>query len=136
MTDKMDKNIEASNEFTSLADATASELAEAVADVLDSKKGRNIKILPIRDRNDIADYFVIADGTSNTHIKTLADEVEYRIGERGVKPLSYEGRGNNSWILIDYGFVVVHVFSREARDFYDLDRLYREKSKDTDIKLD
>ena len=83
----------------------------------------------IADQTDIADFFVIASGTSNTHIKTLADEVEYQLTERGVKPMSYEGKGNGSWILLDFGSVVVHVFSREARDFYNLDKLYREKTK-------
>ena len=113
----------------SLASAEPIEIAEAASEALDDKKGREIKIIPVFEKTDIADYFVIASGTSNTHIKTLADEVEYQLTERGVKPLSYEGRGNGSWILLDFGCVVVHVFSREAREFYNLDKLYKEKSK-------
>ncbi len=113
--------------ITSLADATPKELADAISEVLDGKKGRDIKVLYVADKTDISDYFVLANGTSNTHIRTLADEVEYEIGERGVAPLSYEGRGNGTWVLLDYGRVVVHVFSREAREFYNLDKLYKEK---------
>lgn len=123
----MDENIV----NTPLTDAEAIEVAEAIAEVLDSKKGKDIKILPVREKIDVADYFVLASGTSNTHIKTLADEVEYQMETRGLKPLSYEGRGNNSWILLDYGFVVLHVFSREAREFYNLDKLFRAKTVDT-----
>lgn len=122
-----EKNV---TEQISLEGASPEVLAEKIAEILDSKKGKNIKVLPITDRTDIADYFVIASGTSNTHIRTLADEVEYQMNLAGVSPMSYEGRGNNSWILIDYGCVVVHVFSREAREFYNLDKLYREKSGD------
>ncbi|MEE0970035.1 MAG: ribosome silencing factor [Clostridia bacterium] len=114
-------------EFTSLADASPKELAEEIAKVLDDKKGKDIKVIYVADKTDISDYFVLANGTSNTHIRTLADEVEYVIGEREVKPLSYEGRGNGTWVLLDYGRVVVHVFSREAREFYNLDKLYKEK---------
>ncbi len=118
------------NEQVSLENASPEAIAEKIAEILDAKKGKDIKVLPITDRTDIADYFVIASGTSNTHIRTLADEVEYQMNLAGVSPMSYEGRGNNSWILIDYGCVVVHVFSREAREFYNLDKLYREKSGD------
>ena len=118
------------NEQVSLENASPEAIAEKIAEILDAKKGKDIKVLPITDRTDITDYFVIASGTSNTHIRTLADEVEYQMNLAGVSPMSYEGRGNNSWILIDYGCVVVHVFSREAREFYNLDKLYREKSGD------
>lgn len=118
------------NEQVSLENASPEAIAEKIAEILDAKKGKDIKVLKITDRTDIADYFVIASGTSNTHIRTLADEVEYQMNLSGVSPMSYEGRGNNSWILIDYGCVVVHVFSREAREFYNLDKLYREKSGD------
>lgn len=122
--------MEENKTLPTLENASAKEFADAVAAVLDDKKGRDITILKVADKTDIADYFVIANGTSSTHVKTLADEVEYQIGLRNVKPISYEGKGNNSWILIDYGYVVVHVFSREAREFYNLDKLYREKSKE------
>ncbi len=74
----------------------------------------------------LADYFVIATGTSTTHVKSLADEVEFKLKESGCEPAHTEGYRSNSWILLDYLGVVVHVFTPEARTFYDLDRLWRD----------
>ncbi|MDD7292547.1 MAG: ribosome silencing factor, partial [Clostridiaceae bacterium] len=73
----------------------------------------------------LCDYFVIATGTGSTHVKALADELEFQLGEKGIKPHHVEGYRSNSWILLDYGEVVVHVFTRESRAFYDLDRLWQ-----------
>jgi ribosome-associated protein len=102
----------------------AKELAEAIAEVLDSKKGRDIKVLHVEDKTVIAEYFVLCTGNSSTQIKALAGEVEYRLGLRGAEPYSVEGRDNNSWVLVDYSNVIVHIFSRESREFYSLDKLY------------
>lgn len=110
-----------------LRDAEPKVIAEKAAEILENKKGKDIKILYVADTTDISDYFVLVNGNSNTHIKTLADEVEYQLGLCSVPMLNYEGRGNGTWVLLDYGRVVVHVFSREAREFYNLDKLYREK---------
>ncbi len=99
-------------------------LAEAVAIVLDEKKGHELKTLFVEDKTILADYFVLCTGNSNTQVKALADEVEYKIGLRGVKPLHIEGRDNGSWVLIDFGSVIVHIFDRAARDFYNLDKLW------------
>ncbi len=99
-------------------------LAEAIAFVLDEKKGHELKTLFVEDKTVLADYFVLCTGNSNTQVKALADEVEYKIGLRGVKPLHIEGRDNGSWVLIDFGSVIVHVFDRAARDFYNLDKLW------------
>ncbi len=104
----------------------AKELAEAIAEVLDSKKGRDIKVLHVEDKTVIAEYFVLCTGNSSTQIKALAGEVEYRLGLRGVDAYSVEGRDNNAWLLLDYSNVIVHVFSREAREFYNLDKLYED----------
>ena len=108
----------------SLENASAKELAEAIAEVLDSKKGRDIKVLHVEDKTVIAEYFVLCTGNSSTQIKALAGETEYRIGLRGVTPYGVEGRDNNSWLILDYSNVIVHVFSRESREFYNLDKLY------------
>jgi len=108
----------------SLVGATPRELAEAAAEVLDSKKGRDIKVICVEGKTEIADYFVLCTGNSSTQIKALSGEVEYRIGQRGVEPDRVEGRDNNSWLLVDYGNVIVHIFSRESREFYNLDKLY------------
>lgn len=111
-------------ELPTLRGAAPVELAEAIAEVLDSKKGRDIKVLCVDGKTEIADYFVLCTGNSSTQIKALCGEVEYRIGLRGVDPDNVEGRDNNSWLILDYGNVIVHVFSRESREFYNLDKLY------------
>ena len=111
---------------TPLSGDNSRELAEAIADVLDSKKGRDIKVLHVEDKTVIAEYFVLCTGNSSTQIKGLAGEVEFRIGERGVTPYGVEGRDNNSWLILDYSNVIVHIFSRESREFYNLDKLYAE----------
>lgn len=105
---------------------TSLETAKLAAKAIDSKKGLDIKIIKIDDISSIADYFVIATGTSNTHVKTLADEVEYQLSEAGISVSGVEGQRNDTWILLDYIDVVVHVFSEEARDYYDLERLWED----------
>ena len=111
-------------QLPSLAGATPEELAHAIFDVLDAKKAQNIKVLRVNDQTVITDYFVICTGNSSTQVKSLAGEVEYKLGLRGVNPLHFEGRDNNGWIVVDYGTVLVHIFSRENRDFYQLEKLY------------
>ena len=104
----------------------AKALAEFIAEVLDSKKGRDIKVLHVEDKTVIAEYFVLCTGNSSTQVKALAGEVEYRTEQRELLPYSVEGRDNNSWILLDYSNVIVHIFSREAREFYNLEKLYED----------
>lgn len=105
---------------------TSLETAKMAVKVLDSKKGLNIKLIKIQDVSSIADYFVIATGTSSTHVKALADEVEEQLDEAGISVSHIEGYRSNSWILLDYVDVVVHVFSDEARQYYDLERLWQD----------
>ncbi len=100
------------------------QLATAIAKVLDRKKASDVKVLKVRDLTVLADYFVIATGTSSTHVKSLAEEVEFQLGEQGVKALRTEGYDAKNWILLDYGEVIVHVFYPEARSFYDLEHLW------------
>lgn len=104
---------------------TALETAQVAARLLDTKKAEQVRILGIRSLSVICDYFVIATGTGNTHVKALADELEFQLGNQGIKPHHIEGYRSNSWILLDYGEVVVHIFTRESREFYDLDRLWQ-----------
>ena len=120
----MDYTEHTAEQLPSLEHATAAELAEAIAQVLDSKKGHDIKVLHVEDKTVIAEYFVLCTGNSSTQVKALAGEVEYRLEQRGVNPYGVEGRDNNSWIIVDYSHVIVHIFSREAREFYNLDKLY------------
>jgi iojap-like ribosome-associated protein len=102
----------------------ARELALQIATFLDNKKAKNIKVLYVSEQTIIADYFVIAGGTSSTHVNSLADEVEYQLSEKGIKPAKVEGQRSGSWILIDYSSVIVHIFSNEQRDFYKLEKLW------------
>ena len=111
-------------QLPSLENATPEELAHAIFDVLDAKKAKNIKVLRVNDQTVITDYFVICTGNSSTQVKSLGGEVEYKIGLRGVDPAHFEGRDNNGWIVLDYDSVIVHIFNRENRDFYNLEKLY------------
>lgn len=111
-------------QLPSLKEATPKELAHAIFDVLDAKKAHGIKVLRVNDQTVITDYFVICNGNSGTQVKSLAGEVEYKLGLRGVDPVHFEGRDNNGWIVLDYSSVIVHIFSRENRDFYQLEKLY------------
>ena len=111
-------------QLPSLEGAAPEELAHAIFDVLDAKKAQNIKVLHVEDQTVITDYFVICTGNSSTQVKSLGGEVEYKMELRGVDPLHFEGRDNNGWIVLDYSSVIVHIFSRENRDFYKLEKLY------------
>ena len=103
---------------------SAKEVAYEVTKALDSKKGMDIKLLRIDEVSSLADYFLICTGTSNTHVKTLCDYAEYTLEQMGEKLLGREGHRGNSWELLDYGSLVVHVFTQEAREFYSLERLW------------
>ena len=103
---------------------SANEVALEVTKALDSKKGLDVKLLKIDKVSSLADYFLICTGTSNTHVKTLCDYAEYTMAQLGEPMLGREGHRGNSWELLDFGSVVVHVFTEEARKFYDLERLW------------
>ena len=103
---------------------TAKEVALQVTKALDEKKGMNIKLLKIDRISTLAEYFLICTGTSNTHVKTLCDYAEYAMDQMEEPLLGREGHRGNSWELLDYGAVVIHVFTEEAREFYNLERLW------------
>ncbi len=105
---------------------TSLELATQAVKILNSKKALDLKVIGIKDISILADYFVFATGTSSTHVKSLADEVEFKLKELGTAPLHTEGFRSNSWVLLDYGSVIIHVFTAESRQFYDLDRLWQD----------
>ena len=100
------------------------DIAKQVAGILDSKKAENIKVIEIDKISSLADYFILATGTGNTHVKSLADEVEEKLKGEGIYPAGVEGYRSNSWVLLDYHSIVVHIFTEEGRGFYDLDRLW------------
>lgn len=108
---------------------TDREELEIVVKALDSKKADEITALKVGDLTILANYFVIASASSTTQVKALADEVEYQMQQKGIAPKSIEGAQARDWIVLDYIDVVVHVFHREARDFYQLERLWADGEK-------
>ena len=111
---------------------TTSEQAVKIAEILDSKLGQDIKIIEVTDVTVLADYMVFATGRSSTQVKALADEVEFKMNEAGIAVNHIEGHRSNSWILLDYTDVIVNVFNEEARNFYDLERLWQD-GKEVDL---
>ena len=106
---------------------TPNEIAIAVTKALDEKKGMNIKLLKIDKVSSLADYFLICTGTSNTHVKTLCDSVEAVVQDEMGEELSHrEGHRGGTWVLLDFGCLVVHVFTNESREFYGLERLWND----------
>jgi ribosome-associated protein len=103
----------------------AEEIKELALEALDDLKGKNAVTLDVREMTDITEYMVICTGTSNRHVKSLADNVALELKKRGCPPLSIEGAGAASeWALVDLGDVVVHVMLPDTRDFYDLESLW------------
>ena len=106
---------------------TAKELALLAARALADKKAKEIQALEIGDLTTLAEYFVIATGSSNTQINALVDNGEkVRMEEAGEEALHREGYRGGTWVLLDYGCIAIHVFSSEAREFYGLERLWRD----------
>ena len=105
------------------------EVAAIAAKAMDDKKGVDITLLEISDVTTLADHFLICTGTSNTHVKALCDAVEEALDQAGEPALRREGHRSGTWVLLDYGCLVVHVFTEEAREFYDLERLWADAEK-------
>lgn len=105
-------------------------IAEIAVKALNAKKAVDVELLDVSELTNIADWFVLASGTSNIHVKSLVDEVEALVKEEcATGPKRVEGYPTAQWILMDYGDVIVHVFHPEAREFYSLERLYSEGGK-------
>ena len=108
----MDKNIDSKT------------LAIEIAKILDKKKAHDVRVLKVESLTVLTDYFVIASGTSTTQVASLADEVEYELSQSGIEPHTTEGFDSKNWVLLDYSSVIVHVFTQEAHDYYDLEHLW------------
>ena len=100
-------------------------ILEIAAKALDSKKAIDLEAIKVSDLTIITDYFLMATATSSTHVRALADEVEEMLSRAGVEPNHIEGKATG-WILLDYGSVVVHVFDKKSREFYQLERLWND----------
>ena len=100
------------------------EKARLAAIASQDKKAIDPVILEIKGLTIIADYFVVCSGESKTQVGAIADHIQEAVGRAGVRPLSVEGKSFNTWVLIDYGDVIVHVFEKETRVFYELEKLW------------
>ena len=105
---------------------TEKMMAQIACKAIDDKKGQDIKVIDIHSVSVIADYFVIASGTNSNQVQAIVDNVEEQLGRAGFEAKQIEGNRNSSWILMDYGDVIVHVFDEENRLFYDLERIWRD----------
>jgi len=102
-----------------------SDILKTAVKAADDKKGEDIEVIRVDDLTILADYFMIVSGSSNTQVRAIADEIEDKLSKQGIEPHHIEGKAS-TWILLDYGSVVVHVFYKEAREFYDLSKLWQE----------
>ena len=103
---------------------TPEQMAAIAAQALEDKKAKDVKILKTAEQTVLADYFVICSGSTAPHIKALVDEVDKKLSEAGEPPIRREGLRSDIWVLMDFGSVIVHVFTDEARKFYNLERLW------------
>lgn len=111
----------------------SNEIAKLAITALEDKKAEDIKVIDISEVSVIADYFIIANGTNRSQIQTLSDHVEETLGKAGVLLKQVEGYDNANWVLLDFRDVIIHIFDKENRLFYDLERIWRDgKMIDTD----
>ncbi len=108
---------------------SALEKAKKAVMLLDSKKAADISLLKVGDLTILADYFVICSGNSNTQVRALADTLEDEFEKIGIMPLSKEGREGYSWVILDYGEIIIHIFDRPTREFYSLDKLWNDATE-------
>ena len=104
----------------------AKEMAKIAYHALDEKKGEDIRIIDIAGISVLADYFIIANGSSESQVQAMVDNVEEEMHKAGYSLIQREGYGSGNWVLLDFGDVIVHVFDKENRLFYDLERIWRD----------
>ena len=109
------------------------EAAKLAVKALSDKQAADIRLLRTEELTVLADYFLICTANSTPHVRTLYDEVDKVLSQAGMEPLRREGSRNSTWLLLDFGCLVVHIFQREAREFYSLERLWND-ALDVDIK--
>lgn len=125
MTDSKSPEQRASTQAKNVATSNPDALRDIIVEALDDMKGKEIVVLDVRNISGVTDYMVVCSGTSNRHVKSLADNVWVEAKKQGYSPLGLEGQQSSDWILVDFGDVVAHVMLPEARQFYDLERLWQ-----------
>ena len=105
------------------------ELKDRIVKILEDKKGIDISVIAVQ-RSTLADYFVIVSATSNTHQKSLCDNLEFELKKENIYPRKIEGYKDSGWILMDYSDVIVHIFEKDKREFYDLEALWEKVDKE------
>ncbi len=105
---------------------TSNELAKIAVAALEDRKAEDVKVIDIREVSPIADYFIIANGTNQNQIQAMRDAADEALYKAGVKVQQVEGNQNSTWILMDYNDIIIHIFSKEDRLFYDLERIWRD----------
>jgi len=102
------------------------ELSQKIQSVLDDKKARDLLVLCVKGISPLADYFIIATGTSSTHINALSDYVEKAMHQEEIPMKHREGNPQGGWLLLDYRDIVVHIFNEEMRSYYSLERIWND----------
>ena len=105
---------------------TEKQMAQLVCRALDEKKGRDIKVIDIHDVSVIADYFVIASGSNQNQVQAMVDNVQEELFKAGYEMKQMEGYREGNWILLDFGDIIIHIFDKENRLFYDLERIWKD----------
>lgn len=100
------------------------QLLKLVKDTVEEKKGQHLSVIDVRGKTSVTDYMVLVTGTSNRHVKALAEYVEINVKEQGFKPLGIEGEQGAEWVLLDLGDVILHVMTAQTREFYQLEKLW------------
>lgn len=113
-----------------MTDMDAESLTQLAVDALDDMKGVDIVSIDVRGQTSVTDFIVVASGTSNRHVRSIAENVVEKAKEAGQRPLGTEGQDSGEWVLVDLGVVVVHCFLPETRTFYDLEKLWEHRPGD------
>jgi ribosome-associated protein len=116
-------------EEKNMTDNKTKKLAKAAVEALEEKKAEDIRIIDISEVSVIADYFIIAGGNNKSQIQALSDTVEEKLGRNGLPLKQVEGYQNANWVLLDFGDIIVHIFDKENRLFYDLERIWQDGRK-------
>ena len=102
------------------------DLMKTATKAADGRKAIDIKVLHVEELTTLCDYFIICSGTSTPHMNAIYEEIDMKLSEAGIKPAAREGLGNPGWVLLDYGFVIVHIFGVQSKEFYKLEKLWAE----------